>query len=168
MVDRLTVLLDRDGNIGLVCSKGHEILGYELGELVGQNWFDKCLPERLREEVILRRKGLMDEIEPMTNYINPVVTKDGGEIVVCWKNTILKTSDGEILGTISVGRVCDEEELHAITIGVEKEVCQLIQMGMLEVKTIDEDGKFCYGPTEQMKTCKCDECEARGDCKVWH
>ncbi|MFX1382457.1 MAG: PAS domain S-box protein [Promethearchaeota archaeon] len=96
--------LDRNGNITLLNKKGHEILEYEEGELLGKNWFDTCLPEHNREEVkkvfgtIMR--GLVESEE---FHENTIITKNGTEKLIAWHNTLLHDENGNIIGTLSSG-----------------------------------------------------------------
>ena len=59
------VMLDRDGKVVEINQKGCETLGYENVEIVGKNWFENFLPERLRKEVWAVFKAVMasEEIE---------------------------------------------------------------------------------------------------------
>ena len=98
------VALDRRGGISLINRKGCELLGHAEAELVGRNWFDVCLPERMRREV----KAVFDRlvagtIEPVEYYENPVVTRSGRERMIAWHNTILRDESGAITGTLSSG-----------------------------------------------------------------
>ena len=40
------------------------------------------------------------------------------------------------------------EELEEVTEEVKETLCHLIDMGVVEITAIDEDGNFCYGLTE--------------------
>lgn len=165
-----TVLLDKEGKIGLLCSFAYDILGYAQGSLTGADWFDVAIPTRIRDQLRPRFLSLIQEAREMCSYVNPVITRDGVEKLIFWRNTLLKTSEGEVLGSISIGRVLDDQaitEMADLAKEVESEICQLMGMGFIEVKSVDEDGYFCYASTQQHTDCLCEECPARKDCKVW-
>jgi len=165
-----TVLLDREGKIGLLCSVAYDLLGYDPGTLTGANWFDVAIPSRIREQLRPKFLQLIEEALPLCTYINPIVDIHGTEKLIRWKNTLLKTSEGEVLGTISVGRLLDDEaisEMAELSKIIENELCELMGSGFLEVKSVDEDGHFCYASTDQEKECLCVECPVREICKVW-
>ena len=42
--------LGLDGKITLLNKKGYQILGYKEKELIGEDWFDTCLPDAQRED----------------------------------------------------------------------------------------------------------------------
>ncbi len=98
------VALDTAGNITLLNRKGYEILGYEEGELHGKNWFQACVPERLRNNVLATFRDLMvGKLEPAEYVENPVLTRDGRERTIAWHNALLRGDDGRIEGTLSSG-----------------------------------------------------------------
>ena len=96
--------LDMDGTITLINPRGLEILGYQEGELIGRNWFETCLPERLREDVYrVHKKVMAGEEEGIEYYDNPILTKTGEERIISWRNSVLRNTSGEIIGTFSSG-----------------------------------------------------------------
>jgi PAS domain S-box-containing protein len=123
------LVLDAMGNITLLNKKGCEILGCEQEKVIGQNWFDNFLPQRMRDSV---RKVfdqlIVGEIEPTEYYENSVLTKDGQEKIVAWHNTIIKDDQGNIVGALSSGEDITERRQ------VEAQLAQsdrLATMGML-------------------------------------
>ena len=44
----IIVVLDADARVTLLNRAGHELLGYAEGELIGRDWFEAVVPERLR------------------------------------------------------------------------------------------------------------------------
>ncbi|MFX0024424.1 MAG: PAS domain S-box protein, partial [Candidatus Hermodarchaeota archaeon] len=107
----ILVALNRDGDITLMNKKGYEILKYEEGELDGQNWVEKCIPYRYKEQVYNVFKQLMNgEIEPVEFFENPVITKDGREKIIAWHNIILYDQNGNIAGTLSSGEDITEHK----------------------------------------------------------
>ena len=98
------VALNREGQVILVNRKACEVLGSEETEILGKNWFDNFLPERLREEVRpVAQTLLAGEMEIGEYFENSVLTKSGEERVIAWHNTILKDEHGNITGTLSSG-----------------------------------------------------------------
>jgi len=98
------VALDDNGNIELINKKGCQILDYPENELTGSNWFDLCIPSRIRTDVKRIYKQLMEgKIQPFKHYENPVVTRGDVEKIIAWHNTILYDEEGNIKGTLSSG-----------------------------------------------------------------
>ncbi len=79
-------------------------MGYAEEEIVGRNWLDHFIPERLRDDLREKFKRLMSgEIEPFKYYENAILTKTGEERVIAWHNTILRNETGEVTSTLSSG-----------------------------------------------------------------
>ena len=109
----MLLVLDAKGNVTLINRKGCEILGYAEEELRGSDWFDTCLPERMKTEVRNVFSRLMEgESVGAEEYENPIVTKQGDELLISWHNTILKDENGIIIGTLSSGE--DITEMRAM------------------------------------------------------
>ena len=100
----MLVALNEQGHITMMNRKGCLILGYEEAELIGQNWFDTCLPARLRDELRLVYQRLMaGEVKPVGYFENAVLTGSGEERIIAWHNSIMRDEEGHITGTLSSG-----------------------------------------------------------------
>ena len=103
--------LNVKGEITLINQKGNKILGYEEDELLGMNWFDTCVPERNRKEVIgVFKKNMLGETELVEYFENPVLIKSGEERIIGWHNTVLWDEKGSIIGTLSSGEDITERK----------------------------------------------------------
>lgn len=100
----IIVAIDSKGKVTLINKRGCEVLGYEEDEIVGENWFDKFLPERMKDEVkLVARQLLSGKTRSPEYYENPVLTKGGHERIVAWHNTVLRNEAGSIVGSLSSG-----------------------------------------------------------------
>lgn len=122
----IIVALDTQQRITLINRKGCDVLGYPEQELLGANWIDLCLPERLRpafreifEHVIKGRVNTSEFIE------NPVLTRTGEERLIAWHNILLRDDSGAVTGLLSSGEDVTERR-HAQEEAKQREQ-QLIQ-----------------------------------------
>jgi PAS domain S-box-containing protein len=107
----MIVAIDVDQKITLVNKKCCEVLGCGEQEIIGKNWFDTFIPERVRNEVIaVFEKLIAGNIESVESYENPVLTRRGEERLIAWHNTILKDEAGNIAGTLSSGEDITERK----------------------------------------------------------
>jgi PAS domain S-box-containing protein len=114
------VAIDREGVVTLVNRKACEVLGYKEKEILGKNWFDNFVPERLREKVKGVSLALVaGEAVKAEFFENAVLTKKGDERIIAWHNAILKDEQGKITGAISSGEDVTEHKR------VEKEMADL-------------------------------------------
>ena len=100
----IMVAIAPDQTVILINKKGSEILGYREEEIIGKNWFDTFIPERIRSEVKTTFGKLMaGEVEPVEYFENPVLQRNGEERIIAWHNTLLKDEAGNLIGTLSSG-----------------------------------------------------------------
>ena len=106
------VAIKSDGEVTLINKKGCEILGYDESEIIGKNWFENFLPERIRTEITpVSKKLLSDEIEAAEYYENPILTSRGQERLIAWHNSALRDDGGNIIGHLSSGEDISERRL---------------------------------------------------------
>jgi PAS domain S-box-containing protein len=108
----ILLVLDTAGNISLVNKKGCEILDGTSDELTGLNWFDHFLLDGDKKTVKAVFATLMrGEIEPAVDYNdNLIVSKKGNVKWIRWHNTIIKNTEGMIIGTLSSGEDITERK----------------------------------------------------------
>lgn len=100
----MLVVLDHEQRVVLINKKGCEILGYDEHEIIGRNWLECFVPERLRGQVRAAFEELMaGKTEPIEYYENPVFTRDGRERLISWHNTVLRNEQGVVVDTLSSG-----------------------------------------------------------------
>jgi PAS domain S-box-containing protein len=118
----MLLVLDEYQNITLINKKGCEILGYQEGELIGNNWFNLCIPDRIRKDIQAVFDGLMaGEIELTEYYENPVTTKGGDERIIAWNNTVLRNNQNNIIGVLSSGEdITEKKKLEAQLLHAQK------------------------------------------------
>lgn len=108
----IIVVLDTQARITLLNRKGHQVLGYKEGELIGRDWIHTCLRPQEHERVHeVNRRINAGEIEAFEYYENYVLTKDGEERSIAWHTTILKDDLGHIIGTLSSGEDITERKM---------------------------------------------------------
>ncbi len=107
----MVTVIDADEKVRLMNRTGCEILGYSEEEIIGQNWFDALVPQRLRKEVRAVFEQLMaGEVEPVEYYENPLLTKAGEERIIAFHNTVLRDENGGIYAVLSSGEDITERK----------------------------------------------------------
>ncbi len=105
----IMLALDREGTIMMINRRGSAVLGWEEEELVGTNWFDRCIPERLRDGIRDMHRSMDAGSQSLDYFENPVLTRDGRERLIAWRNRLLHDDEGRIIGTLSSGTDITEE-----------------------------------------------------------
>ena len=103
----MILALNREGEITLINQKGASILGYQIKELMGKNWFDTCLlaaDRRQSKEGF--NKFLASEVKLVDHFEKTVLTKTGEERIIDWHSTPLWEWDDDEkhrIGSLSSG-----------------------------------------------------------------
>jgi PAS domain S-box-containing protein len=110
-VQLITILLDIEGNITFCNDYLLKITGYSRMELLGNNWFDIFFPDSpLDLKKIFYgylKKGIINPYQE-----TKLLTKSGNYLYIKFSNTLLKDSDGKVIGATSIGEDITEQK-HA-------------------------------------------------------
>ena len=93
--------LDVEGRITLINRKGCELLGWTERELLGRDFLDTCLPARTRVALRTRFHEVLGGDCAVIE--TAVLTRSGGELLIEWRNTLLRDDAGDVVGTFSSG-----------------------------------------------------------------
>jgi PAS domain S-box-containing protein len=103
-VQLVAVMLDTEGNITFCNESLLRLTGWSAAEIMGRSWFDLFLPENLRGEVqSMFARGLAAADLP-EHYENPILTRTGASRLIAWDNTLLRSPEGQVIGSASLGR----------------------------------------------------------------
>lgn len=108
--------VDAQGVIQMANKKIHQVLGYNDGELIGKTLGD-LYPKSVQHEAIEGLKRIMDEGFHHTTY-SSMLTKNGQKIRVDLASSALRDNQGNFLGTITISREIDSENLLRALHGV--------------------------------------------------
>lgn len=103
-VNLIAVQLDKNGCISYCNKFMTSLFGWSEEELLGADWFEKCLPESDR----VSTKNFFNEIingksEILAHHENMVLLRNGETRIISWNNVVMKDRSGEIIGTSSIG-----------------------------------------------------------------
>jgi len=118
----IMVAIDSSGIVTMINRKGCEILGYDKADVIGRDWFENFVPERIANVVKpVSEQLLRGEIEPIEFFENPVLTRNGKERLIAWHNSLIKDERGVIIGTLSSGEdITERERLQSQLIQAQK------------------------------------------------
>ncbi|MFH0778098.1 MAG: PAS domain-containing sensor histidine kinase, partial [Candidatus Eisenbacteria bacterium] len=138
--------LDSSGNVILVNRKVCSLLGYREEEIVGKNWFDNFVPERMRRRMKTAFDGFMAANTEAAEFLeNSLVTRSGTERVIAWHHVPVRDNDGNITACLASGlditeRRRTEEELRKS----EERFRQVAESAGEWIWEVDADGLYTY------------------------
>jgi PAS domain S-box-containing protein len=107
----MLVVINADQTVAMMNKKGCDVLGYREEEIIGKNWIDMFVPERMRSGIKSVFTKLMNgHIKPVEYFENPVLTKKGMERTIAWHNTLLTDECNNIIGSLSSGEDITERK----------------------------------------------------------
>jgi PAS domain S-box-containing protein len=139
----IIVILNRYGVIEYINENGAKILGYSsIDELVGEDWFERCVPEYMRENL----KFIFEQIiegnrEELGLYEGGVETKYKRVKIFTWRNFYLKDEKGNIIKTLSYGMEIIQKDLIKET---EERLIRIFDFLPEAIHIIDRDYKIIY------------------------
>lgn len=98
----IVLLLDPDGRIAKVNPYFEKLTGYVAGEVLGQDWFEKFLPECDRPKNKVQFQAAI-QTDILDSHIQPIVTKAGDRRLIEWSAKVLKAPRGEVGGLLNIG-----------------------------------------------------------------
>jgi PAS domain S-box-containing protein len=141
----IIVAINADQEVTLINKKGCEILKREKNEIVGRNWFNNFIPERMREELkIFFDKMILRELEGKEYYENSIITQTGEERTIAWHNTILTDNFGKVIGTLSSGMdITDSIKVNKELIKTKEQFQSLAESALVGILII-QNNKIQY------------------------
>jgi PAS domain S-box-containing protein len=102
------LFLDPSARIVLFNQSLHELCGYGLDDVRGQDWFERFIPEPDRER--LREQFEIDLRSPdISTHTASITTRSQEVRQIEWRSNPVHADDGELLGLCSVGQDMSEQ-----------------------------------------------------------
>jgi PAS domain S-box-containing protein len=107
----MLVALNIAGCVELVNRKGCEMLGVPETDILGKDWFEHFLPERIRNEVRDKFVQMLEgNVTPVEYTENAILIQGGEERIVAWHNALLRDPAGRVKGVLSSGEDITERK----------------------------------------------------------
>lgn len=117
VVGSIVIVVRQDQTVSLINPAGCQLLGYRQEDIIGANWFDRFLPERLRVSAKAHFASLIAETTDLIkSQESMVLTRSGEERIIAWRNTVLRDTAGYITSTLSSGEDVSERRQAEIAL----------------------------------------------------
>jgi len=146
IVGVMLVAIDAEGRVQLVNHKGCEMLGASEADILGKDWIEHFLPERIRKDVRETVTQMMKgDIAPVEYMENSILTRSGEERDVAWHNTVLLDESGRINGVLASGEDITERKRAEQALRDSRENLHLLLDSMAEAAYgVDFDGNCTF------------------------
>jgi PAS domain S-box-containing protein len=111
-IETVIVALDRNGYVTLINRKGCELLGYAAEDLIGCNWFQRCLPQpQGMEHDYPAFRANVTGVAAQVEYLeSPVVNRAGQQRLMAWHHALILDASGLVAGTLAAGEDVTERK----------------------------------------------------------
>ncbi|MDY6774997.1 MAG: PAS domain S-box protein [Halobacteria archaeon] len=124
--EAIVVGLNLDHKVREINRAGCELLGCDVDDVIGEDWFERFVPDDESEETAEEFESLISDGELPSKYTNPVVTADGEERMIRWRNTVVRDDDGEVKGSLSSGidvtELYEKREILSVILDVNESI----------------------------------------------
>jgi PAS domain S-box-containing protein len=101
-VELVVVGLDIHSTIEYVNPFFLKLTGYQVTEVIGQNWLNLFLNPSQRSAFQTVFREILEH-NWHTHHQNPIVTQSGEERMIAWNNTVLRDVSGQAIGIVGIG-----------------------------------------------------------------
>lgn len=111
-VELISIMLDSKARITYCNEYLLRMTGWERDEVVGSNWFDIFIPPELNHLKDSFFERLLANLPDARHHENEILTRSGERRLIHWNNSVLRSSDGDVIGTASIGEeITDRKKL---------------------------------------------------------
>lgn len=109
-VNQMMVILDKNANVIDINEKGTKIFGLKYSSIVGKNWLDSFVPDKLKDEVTDSFNKLFSgKFGREAYHINAIINSKNEERIIGWHNALLTDSEGNPTHLIGSGEDITEK-----------------------------------------------------------
>ncbi|MGJ8455063.1 HD domain-containing phosphohydrolase [Pseudothermotoga sp. U03pept] len=99
------VVLDSEGRVNFINTKGCQLLGYPQQQILGKDWCENFVPKETAKELKDYLNRLTVNKQQFCDYHeNPIMTKGGEERLILWHNTVLRDDANNSVSLLSSGQ----------------------------------------------------------------
>lgn len=117
-IQLLSVMFDQEGRIIFCNDFLLGLMGWQLEDVIGQNWFEMFVPADQRELIKFTFTEMLKHGMSPSHIEYEIQTRRGERRIISWNNTVLRGLNGLPFGTTGIGedvteRKQSEERFHA-------------------------------------------------------
>jgi PAS domain S-box-containing protein/diguanylate cyclase (GGDEF)-like protein len=112
-----------------------QLTGWERSEVIGRDWFELFIPRKIDDLRQLFASILTEE--PLArHHENEILTRSGECRLIRWKNSLLRSTAGDLIGTASLGEDITEQKRNQESLLQHEERTRLILESALDAVVV--------------------------------
>lgn len=112
-----------------------QLTGWERSEVIGKDWFELFIPPKIDDLRQLFASILI--AEPLArHHENEILTRSGECRLIRWKNSLLRSAAGDLIGTASIGEDITEQRRNQESLLQHEERTRLILESALDAVVV--------------------------------
>ena len=124
-VELISIMLDRAGRVTYCNDYLLRLTGWRLEEVMGQDWFKLFVPPEI-EDLSAHYVALLANLPEAWHRENEILTRSGEHRLIRWNNSVLRSGDGDVIGTASIGEDITERRIYQESLRRNEEQTRLI------------------------------------------
>ncbi|MEO6422182.1 MAG: EAL domain-containing protein [Candidatus Nitrotoga sp.] len=142
-IDLISLMLDCEGRITYCNEFLLHLTDWQLGEVIGRNWFELFIPPEIRDlKSYLYASHLAGQPEAR-HHEHEILTRSGERRLIHWNNSVLRSGTGDVIGTARIGEdITERNKAQASIIFLNRVYAMLSGVNTLIVRVRDLDEVF--------------------------
>jgi diguanylate cyclase (GGDEF)-like protein/PAS domain S-box-containing protein len=131
----ICVILDTGARVTYCNDYLLQLTGWERAEVIGKDWFELFIPPTIDDLRQLFACILIEEPHAR-HHENEILTRSGECRLIRWKNSLLRSTAGDVIGTASIGEDITEQKRNQQSLLQHRERTRLILDSALDAVVV--------------------------------
>src|ERR1700733_1028163 len=115
-VELISIMLDRGERITYCNDYFLRLTGWQREQVLGRNFIELFIPPDLAKELWEVKMALNADLPTAWHHENEILTHTGERRLIRWNNSVLRSGNGDVIGTASIGEDITEQRRAEIGI----------------------------------------------------
>ena len=136
-VELISIMLDREARITYCNDYFLRLTGWHREEVIGRNWFEAFMPPELGDMKPVFEQ-LLANAPDARHRDNELFTRTRERRLVRWNNSLLRSSDGDVIGSASIGEdITDQTRAAALLTRSQKRLALATESAKIGIWDFD-------------------------------